>query len=146
MKDGATLSDAAPPHNRTEVEDLPTGAVFGRVAAELDRLSALIGQVEQAVPAVLSGQSSAADSRTIAALQGVDLLTQSLAALSVFLRQVTPLGLDDMVHVKAALRSVPLSELAARLKEGPPMPAQPMGNGADPSIAPAKPVAKIELF
>jgi hypothetical protein len=98
-----------------EVETLLTDDFLRRIAEEMDRLSGLISTVECALPSMLSSGPTPASTETLAALQQLDLIAQTLASLSDFLRSVKPIRREDRMRIGAALRSLTLLDLSARL-------------------------------
>jgi hypothetical protein len=104
-----------PSNSNSEAETLLAAELLQRVAAEMDRLVALVMTVEHALPTMLSSRMEAASTETLAALQQLDLIAQTVAALSHFLRAVTPVSPEDRIHVSAGLKLITLFDLSARL-------------------------------
>jgi hypothetical protein len=105
----------SPYMSNPDLVTLRTADLLEKLAGEMDRLTGLIGTVERALPSILASRSSPATTETLAALQGLDLIGQTVASLSGFLRAVTPVGQDDQLHVGAGLRTLTLLDLSTRL-------------------------------
>jgi hypothetical protein len=112
---GASVSGRKPGQVDPEVETLLTDEFLRRIAGEMDRLSRLISTVECALPSMLSSRPAPASTETLAALQQLDLIAQTVAALSDFLRSVKPIRREDRMRVGAALQALTLLDLSARL-------------------------------
>lgn len=112
---GPNAGGPLPYASSPDLVTLRTVDLLEKIAEELDRLTGLIGMVEQALPSLLAGRSSPATTETLAALQELDLIMQTVASLSGFLRAVTPVGQDDQLHIGAGLRSLTLLDLSIRL-------------------------------
>lgn len=102
----AARSVEAPPHQLT-------GALEG-VAHELGLLQAHMLRMQDVCHAPDMG--SALDAVVIRELQGLDLVSQRLGVLSMFVRSVLEtLPYDPAVDLTDALRALPLHDLAERL-------------------------------
>lgn len=97
---------------------LPTQEILRRLAEELDALSGQIGKVERALPSLLGNKSRPVAAETLVALQELDLIAQTTAALSGFLRAAKPLQPEAPIHIGAALLSLKLFDLSSRLGGG----------------------------
>lgn len=95
---------------------MTTQDILRQIAAEMDQLCQLVHAVELVLPAALAQSPPPTDSRTVTALQGLDLLAQSLVALAQFLRHVDPDHPASTISIEGALRHIPLQDLADRLR------------------------------
>jgi hypothetical protein len=110
--DGVSAGGRQPGQPESDAASLLTDEFLRRLAAEMDRLGGLISTVELAV---LSGRPAPTSTETLAALQQIDLIAQTIASLSDFLRTVTPVRREERVLVGVGLRLLTLSDLSARL-------------------------------
>ena len=102
----AAQSIEEPPHQLA-------GALEG-LAHELGLLQARMLRMQDVCHA--PGAGSALDAAVIRELQGLDLVSQRLGVLSMFVRAVVQtLPYDPALDLTAALRAVPLHDLAERL-------------------------------
>lgn len=97
-------------------DSLPLKTATFRVAGELEGLYARLERLEYGLDMIFVHNSDSFDGKSISMLQELDMLRQSLGALSDFLVQVSQ-ETDDRgaVDPGPALRSVPLRDMAVRL-------------------------------
>lgn len=93
-------------------ENLPVALVVERAAAELERVSLLIHELEDAV---LSGSQSNTAPGTIAAQQSVDVVQQSVDVLAAFLTSLAEECESWNVSVATPLSHVSLGAMRERL-------------------------------
>jgi hypothetical protein len=87
-----------------------------RVAAELSSLSDRLQRLEDGLEIVFTHSGHALDGETIGMLQEVDVVLQSVQALSQYLVQISDATMaDGTVYVEPALERVPLRDVARRL-------------------------------
>lgn len=95
---------------------LPLSVAAERVADELEGLYSRLERLEYGLDMVFVNATESYGSQTITMLQELDILRQSLGALSDFLvnlsRETDEYGKVDL---SPALKSVPLRDMAARL-------------------------------
>ena len=99
------------------ISQLPLSLAAERVASELEGLHGRLERLEYGLDMVFMHATDNLDGQAITMLQELDMLRQSLGALADFLSQLTretnSLG---QVDPSDALNSVPLRDMAARLK------------------------------
>lgn len=95
---------------------LPLKVATERASAELEALYERLERLEHGLDALVLHSSGALDSQSIAMLQELDMLRQSVGALADYLGQIS-LETDHggMVDLAQALQSVPLRDMAHRL-------------------------------
>jgi len=128
---------------------LTTPELLANVATELDHMIALVHRVETCLPSITSGQPQPPKSEAIRALQSLDLLMQTLAALADFLREARPSEADNTICVTAALQQVNLSDLAMRLRQrviATDDPKPPLRKDRGPETGGRAKSADVELF
>ncbi|GAA4218910.1 hypothetical protein J4E08_24025 [Sagittula sp. NFXS13] len=95
---------------------LPLKVATERVAGELEGLYERLERLEYGLDMVFVHTSDALDGQTISMLQELDMLRQSLGALSDFLIHVAhETTADGLVDPGPALKAVPLRDMAVRL-------------------------------
>lgn len=104
-EDSSTIATPLP-------DSMPVGTLLRRVAAELDDLDRLLRKLETAVFPTDEADVQLADRQ---ALQSIDLLGQSLQALSQFLASLSHDCAEATVPVALPLARIPLADLRYRL-------------------------------
>lgn len=111
----APCVDQAPPRGR-----VPAAVALARVGAEIERLTARLARVEEAIGRVL-GDAGAASAELVIDLQEIDLARQESAALAhVLAALAAALPEGARVDLARAASDVPLADLADRLAGGAP--------------------------
>jgi hypothetical protein len=96
---------------------LPLKLAAERVAFELEGLHGRLERLEYGLDMVFVNSGDALDGQAINMLQELDMLRQSLGALADFLNDVTRnVQPNGEVDASEAINSVPLRDMAARLK------------------------------
>lgn len=92
------------------------GALLRQMAGELRQLGDMVSLMETSVDEMIERHAGALDASSIRNLQLLDILGQTLSALSVFSDVTATLARDDwMVDAGAATGSLKLASLARRL-------------------------------
>ncbi|MFN4143366.1 hypothetical protein [Aestuariivirga sp.] len=107
---------AVPGHR---IPQLSMPELLEQLARELAALQAMVAEMEGAVDDMIERQSGMLDSRSIRNLQLLDILSQTLAALSAFAGLTASLSSADWrVDAGAATAGLKLASLAQRLARG----------------------------
>lgn len=101
------------------VDQVSLKLIATRVACELEGLHGRLERLEYGLDMVFVHTDKNMDGQTISMLQELDVLRQSLEALSIYLTNVTQ-ATDQcgLVDPSSAISSVPLKDMAARLGGG----------------------------
>ena len=95
---------------------LPLKIATQRASKELEGLHMRLERFEHGLDTVFAHSATALDTHSIAMLQELDMLRQSVGALAHYLAHITALPeKDGMVDVAHALHAVPLRDMAMRL-------------------------------
>lgn len=99
--------------------ELPLTVLLSRLAAELASLQALAGDMEAAVDDMVERHAGMLDARSIRNLQLLDIVGQTLVALSAVAANAAARAAPDWaIDGQAAVAGVKLAALAQRLAEG----------------------------
>jgi len=99
-----------------------TSDVLRRTARELDSLSATTRALEQTVTDLVQAETT---SETMVSLQSIDLLAQTLSALTEFIDDVgNQIGTSHQTDIAQATHNLKLGDLRARL-----LSSEPVSNG-----------------
>lgn len=95
---------------------LPLKVATQRASQELESLHVRLERVEHALDTVFAKSANALDTQSIAMLQELDMLRQSVGALAAYLAQVSN-KTDDTgtAEITSALNAIPLRDMAIRL-------------------------------
>jgi ABC-type transporter Mla subunit MlaD len=92
---------------------ISTSDVLKRTARELDSLSAATRELEQTVTDLVQAETTKA---TMVSLQSIDLLAQTLSALTEFIDDVSDqIGTSHQTDIAQATHNLKLGDLRARL-------------------------------
>jgi hypothetical protein len=95
---------------------LPLKTATQRASLELNGLHARLERLEHGLDAVLTRSADALDTETIEILQELDMLRQSVGALSDYLERISATTDDaGLVDLAGALSNIPLRDMATRL-------------------------------
>lgn len=98
------------------VTNLTNSNIYRNVSQEIGLLSKKLSEVESCMVQLLSRGEQAPASKSLIALQNLDILTQSLDALEVYLRDVSIVPRNShLVNTTDALKAIRLADLSRRL-------------------------------